>query len=202
MKLLLVCEGSSDTAMLAHVQRLAVRAGYPEPEGAAWTDGRRLADKIHNGLEVLGDFDLLLVHRDADRAGAETRYREIASAISSVGYPGQWVGIVPVRMTEAWLLLDEMAIRNAVRNPNGRTRLALPTPALAERMANPKAAFETALLDASEKRRRRRREVQRDLPRLRRVLLENLPVGGQLEQLESWARFRDDTISALRQLNR
>ena len=96
MKLLLVCEGSSDTAILAHVQRLAVRAGYPEPEGAAWTDGRRLADKIHNGLEVLGDFDLLLVHRDADRAGAETRYREIASAISSVGYSGQWVGIVPV----------------------------------------------------------------------------------------------------------
>ena len=104
-------------------------------------------------------------------------------------------------MTEAWLLLDEIAIRNAVRNPNGRTRLALPTPALAERMANPKAAFETSLLDASEKRRRRRREVQHDLPRLRRVLLENLPVSGQLEQLESWARFRDDIISALQLLN-
>ncbi|MDE2961335.1 MAG: hypothetical protein OXU28_14990 [Chloroflexota bacterium] len=35
----------------------------------------------------------------------------------------------------------------------------------------------------------------------RNQLLENLPIGGPLERLESWTRFRDDTIAALNLLS-
>ena len=201
MRVLLVCEGSSDVALMAHIQRLIVQSGYQEPEGATWTSGRRLADKVANALENLGAFDLLFVHRDADLAGAAARYREIARAVQQTKFGGPYVGIVPVRTTETWLILDEVAIRNIVRKPNGRTPLNLPAPGEAERMANPKGALERAFLDASETRGRRRDNLRHDIPALRNRLLENLSVGGPLEQLESWARFRDDTIAALQELD-
>ena len=197
MRFLLVCEGSSDTALLPHIQRLLTRYGYPDSPGEAWSDGRRLVDKVRNGLQRLGQFDLLFVHRDADNAGANPRYHEIENAIQEAEYRGPWVAIVPVRMTEAWILLDEAAIRRVVRRPDGRTPLALPTPREAERRADPKTILETVLLDASETRGRRRREIREDLPNLRRQLLRNLPVGGPLEQLASWSRFRDDAVAAL-----
>ena len=201
MRVLLVCEGSSDIALMSHIQRLIVQSGYQEPEGATWTSGRRLADKIANALDTLGAFDLLFVHRDADRSGAATRYLEIARAVQQTQFGGPYVGIVPVRTTETWLILDEVAIRNIVRNPNGRTPLNLPTPGEAERAANPKTALERTLLDASETRGRRRDKLRHDLPELRNRLLENLPIGGPLDQVESWVRFRDNTTAALHELD-
>ena len=201
MRFLLVCEGSSDAALIPHIRLLVDRLGGSDWEGTAWTRGRRLADKIENGLGRLGQFDLLFVHRDADRAGADVRYREITDAIQDAGYSGQWVGIVPVRMMEAWLLLDESAIRDTVGRSNRRPPLNLPSPREAERIADPKATLETALLNASEKRGRQRNRLRNNFPELRRRLLENLPVGGALEQLPSWVRFRDDTIRALQELN-
>ena len=201
MRVLLVCEGSSDIALMTHIQRLIVQSGYQEPESATWTSGRRLADKVANALDNLGAFELLFLHRDADRAGAAARYREIARAVQQTQFGGPYVGIVPVRTTETWLIMDEVAIRNIVRNPNGRTPLNLPASGEVERMANPKAALERSLLDASETRGRRRDKLRQSLPEMRNRLLENLPVGGPLEQVESWARFRYDTIAALQELD-
>ena len=200
MRFLLVCEGSLDTALLPHIQRLLTRYGYPDSPGEAWSDGWRLVDKVRNGLQRLGQFDLLFVHRDADNAGANPRYHEIENAIQEAEYRGPWVAIVPVRMTEAWILLDEAAIRRVVRRPDGRTPLALPTSRESERMADPKTILETVLLDASETRGRRRREIREDIPNLSRQLLRNLPVGAPLGDLESWSRFRDDTVAALQSL--
>lgn len=200
MRVLLVCEGSSDIGLMTHIQRLVVQSGYPEPEGATWTSGRRLADKVASALDNLGTFDLMFVHRDADRAGAAARQPEIERAVQQAQFNGLNVGVVPVRTTETWLILDEDAIRNIVRNPNGRMPLNLPTPGEAERISNPKATLERALLDASGTRGRRRDKLRHDIPEMRNRLLEELPAGGPLEQVESWVRFRDDTIEALREL--
>ena len=198
---LLVCEGGFDTTLVSHIGRLISRYSRSEPEFETSTSGRRLVDKIRNSPQRIGQYDLLFVHRDADNAGPNARYREITAAVQDSGYPGPAVRIVPVRMTEAWLLLDETAIRKVVRNPNGRAPLNLPSPNEAERRANPRAILETALLVASEKQGRRLVEVRRTLPDICHQLLENLPVAGPLEQLPSWSRFRDDTVAALRQLN-
>ena len=197
MRCLLVCEGGFDTVLLPHIGRLIARYSHSKPEFETSTSGRRLVDKISNSPQRIAQYDLLFVHRDADNARADERYREIAGAVEASGYAGPWVGIVPVRMTESWLLLDEAAIRRAVRNPNGRTQLILPSPHEAERRASPRAILETALLDASEKRGRRRTEMQRALPGICQQLLQNLPVGGPLERVPSWVRFRDDTVAAL-----
>ncbi len=200
MRFLLICEGASDDALAFHIEALMRQQGITEIEQLTSNTGRLLREKVGLGLGQFGDIDLLFVHRDADRAGVEARYGEIGEAVRQTGYNGLWVGMVPVRMTEAWLILDEAAIRRAVRRPHGRAPLNLPAPAEVERMANPKAALETALLEASEKSGRRRRNAQRGFPGFRRQLLQNLPVGGPLEQVASWARFRDDTIAALRGL--
>lgn len=141
--------------------------------------------------------DLLFVHRDADSAGAGARLGEIANAVGAVAGAQDWVGVVPVRMTEAWLILDEAAIRTAVGKPNGRTPLDLPTAHKAERRADPKDIFANAFLATSEATGRRRQRIERDFGRLRRRLLVNLPIHGPVTQLTSWAKFRDDTLQAI-----
>ena len=197
---MLVCEGPSDAALREHILTLLDGRTPTSLEGGVWFQGRRLADKIRGGFNRHGECDLLFVHRDANSAGAAARYREIAAAVREVGYAGPWVGIVPVRMTEAWLLLDEAAIRQAADNPNGRMPLNLPSPGTVERIADPKATLEAALLQAKGNRGRRRRSDHRDLPLWRLDLLQNLPPGGPLEQVPSWIQFRDDTIAAVQSL--
>ena len=200
MRFLFVCEGSSDGPLVDHIQRLLIECDQPDPLGEPWHHGSQVADKIRKGQEAAGGrLDLLFIHRDADSAGAAARYREIEAAVRDGARDGtSWIGVVPVHMTEAWLLLDEAAIRDVVGKPGGRAPLDLPAPGRAERMANPKERLRDALLAASGNRGRRRRRFNREFPRLRRRLLEDLPIGGELERLESWARFRDDTIRALR----
>jgi hypothetical protein len=61
------------------------------------------------------------------------------------------VCVVPVREQEAWLLVDESAIRRAAWNPHGRVRLALPKVKALEGVADPKALLRSALETASEK---------------------------------------------------
>ena len=134
MRFLLACDGPSDVGLVSHIERLIADAGEAEVDGESWFRRPRsrrqlprsssgpLADKIRKGLEVAeGMADLLFVHRDAESQGAQARFDEIAKAMDVVADAPRWVGVVPVRMTEAWLILDEGAIRRAVGRPNGRT---------------------------------------------------------------------------------
>jgi hypothetical protein len=89
-----------------------------------------LAEKIKLSLE-LHPCDLLFVHRDAEKEKHEFREREIHLALeelkkakSPIVIPV--VCVIPVRMTEAWLLFDEAALRKAVDNPAGKNPLNLP----------------------------------------------------------------------------
>ena len=203
MRFLLACEGQSDAGLVPHIQRLIIGSGETEVDGDPWFYGGPLANKIRTGLQVAEHMvDILFVHRDADSASADARLQEIANAVGEVADTPHWVGVVPVRMTEAWLILDEAAIRTAVGNPNGRTPLQLPTPREAERRADPKGILEDAFLAASETTGRRRQKIKRDFGRLRRQLLVNLPIDGPLAQLTSWARFRDDTLDAVATIGR
>jgi len=63
--------------------------------------------------------------------------------------------VVPVRMLEAWLLLDEKAIRQAAGNPNGRQPLNLPSPSRLEERPDPKHDLHEALRTACALRGRR-----------------------------------------------
>lgn len=99
--------------------------------------------------------DILFVHRDAERQTPENRKAEILNAVLQSQIVPPAVCVIPVRMTEAWLLLDEAAIRVASGNPRGRNALNLPPPTSIERVADPKEVLFQALRSASEQTGRR-----------------------------------------------
>ena len=61
----------------------------------------------------------------------------------------QLISIVPVRMTEAWLLFDEQAIRKAASNPSGRDPLKLPSLLAVDSIPDPKQQLKELLRQAS-----------------------------------------------------
>ena len=198
VRFLLICEGSSDAALIFHLQRLLIHCGASEADGTASYRGRTISEKIRLGMQY-GVADLLFIHRDADNAGADARYGEIERGVSGAGYRGDWVGIVPVRMMEAWLLVDEPAIRRVAGRPRATVPLDLPSPADLEGLADPKQRLRQVLLSAGEPRGvRRRKRFIAGFASFRRQLTENLPLGGPLDQVPAWVRFRDDVAKVLR----
>ena len=97
-----------------------------------------------------------------------------------------WLPVIPVRTTEAWLLLDEAAIRRVAGNPRGRQPLRLPRPSQVENVSDPKETLRNALADASGKQGRRLQTTRKSFNQHRRILLEQLPVGGALKQVPAW----------------
>lgn len=142
-----------------------------------WADLRRLpkrpptlTDKIISAADLY-ECDLLFVHRDAEREPSVARIQEIQNALAQANerdFNLPVVCVVPVRMTEAWLLFDESAIRRAAGNPNGRAPLRLPSLDRLELLPDPKSELRDLLRQASELRGRRLRrfEVRTDAPRV------------------------------------
>lgn len=101
-------------------------------------------------------------------------------------------------MMEAWLLADEAAIRRVAGRPRGTEPLDLPAPGKLEEVADPKQMLKDALLQAGAPRgARRRKRFAADFGGFRKQLVENLPVGGPLEQVAAWVRFRKEVAAVV-----
>ena len=155
----LLTDGSSDVALLPilewairqHVGEIAVQC--------EWADLRRLPSqprglgaRIVKAVELY-PCDMLFVHRDAEGQDPGRRYEEINAAVlvaTDLGFNLPHVCVVPVRMQEAWLLLDPAAIRSAADNPNGKAPLNLPPPRRIESLPDPKDVLYHSLKAASE----------------------------------------------------
>jgi len=200
----LVCEGSSDEGLIPHLRSLLVDCGANEATGVA-PDYSRLPQAVSKDLEskiraafhLEGPADLLFVHRDADSRDPEPKYEEIRKGVEAAEYTEDWIGVVPVQEMEAWLLLDERAIRRVSGRPRGRANLNLPSSRQVETVADPKERLFEAIRIASEKRGRRLDQLRRRLPLLRAQLLSELKVGGLLMDVPAWRRLRDDTVLKL-----
>lgn len=199
MKLTLVTDGSSDRALLPILRwLLALRAS--EVFETVWADLRRL-QRPPKGLPArtrtaidLYPCDLLAVHRDAERDDLSHRAEEIAEGTS--GLKVAVVAVIPIRMTEAWLLFDEGAIRRASGYPGGTIPLALPPLKKVESLPDPKALLHNAMRDASGLRGRRRSEFY---PNIHRVA-ELIDDFGPLMRLPSFQALDESLCRALRQL--
>lgn len=113
------------------------------------TDGMALQKRMSAAI-ALYPCDILIVHRDAERVEIDIRYREIEEAIAAERVELPVVALVPVKMTEAWLLFDEAAIRSAAGNPNGKVPLKLPKAKDVEKVQDAKTLIFEALKTASE----------------------------------------------------
>lgn len=162
----LITDGSSDRVLVHHLRWILKNClGSQVAIQSQWADLRslrdkpvKLVDKICITLELY-PCDLLFIHRDAENAGPAQRLREITEAVITSQTTTPVVPVVPVRMTEAWLLFDERAIRLAAGNPNGSKPLEIPhkNP---ESISNPKLLLHDALRKASELRGRRLRQFR------------------------------------------
>lgn len=153
----LLSDGSSDAALMPILDWLLIENGVSEPIQSQWADLRRLrqppkelSDRIRVALEFY-PCDLLFIHRDAEKFGYAERADEIRNALTKlaeVHLPPN-VYVIPVRMTEAWLLFDESAIRFAAGNRSGQNALHLPDVHALESLPDPKADLYSLIREAS-----------------------------------------------------
>jgi hypothetical protein len=138
--------------------------------------------------------DLLFVHRDAEAQPREVRIREIEQALASIAAPPA-VCIVPVRMTEAWLLFDEAILRQAAGNPRGTRDLALPPPQRVESLHDAKETLYRILREASGRRGRRAKTFRPSIAAHR--LAELVEDFSPLRQLTSFRALEVDLRNVL-----
>lgn len=199
-----VAEGSTDEALLP-ILRWAIRldgrvqeidAQFAIPSMLPRSQG--LSAKIQRALELY-PADLLFIHRDADRDTMAVRHEEIRQALNLIDGCPIAVPVVPVRMTEAWLMMDEAAIRLAAGNPRGTIALDLPFRAAAiERIADPKTMLHNALRTASDL--RGRRLTRFNSQTACGLIAERMNDFAVLRQLSSFTEFETLLRGALNQL--
>lgn len=162
----LMGDGPSDKALIPIIKWALEHVGVEIAIQAQFADLLKfpnppsgLAERITAAVEYY-PCNILFIHRDAEKQEPQLRFDEIREAVETVGLTHPFVCVVPVRMTEAWLLQDENAIRSAASNPNGRARLNLPPVDRIERLPDAKAMLHDLLKVASGRTGRRARQFR------------------------------------------
>lgn len=199
-----VAEGSSDEPLADIVESLFFDQGIsvhlskpdfgrldrvPKDVKSRLRAGNLLTDEV---------LDFVVVHRDADNAGAPARRKEIIDAITQLGMAVVPIPVIPIRMTEAWLLLDEASIRLVAGNPKGKTPLNLPKVHEVESAADPKSLLSECLLKAADATGRRHERAAKRFFQHRRQLLERLDRHGPVSRLSSWQQLQTDIDMAIK----
>ena len=192
----LIGDGATERALIPilawSLRTLAPRENFSF-QGFVGRGGRDLGSTIDEAIRKYKP-SLLFLHRDAERLSVAQRRAEIPVR-------DDVVAVVPVRMTEAWLLIDARAIREASGNRNGDEALELPRPRNIEGLSNPKKDLQDLLLRAAAplgQRRRKRFELEH--PQMVQRLAECIHDFGPLRELPAFALFWRDTESALERI--
>ncbi len=100
-------------------------------------------------------------------------------------------------MTEAWLLLDESAIRRVAGKPDGRMPIGLPQMARVEKLPDPKSTLRQVLEAASGLEGRKMKLFKSRFGEHRRLLLERLDIHGPVQDLCAWRALEASLDEAL-----
>jgi len=187
---LLLAEGTSDKVLI-HIIRWVL--------GSNWTG--ELANfsrlplppkTLSQKLELLPRFyetpDVLFYHKDSDGIGYQERKNQVDDALRDVQSLTPIIPIIPERMTEAWFLFNESAIRHAVHNPRGRTSLNIPN--TWDSIPDPKAILYQAFRLASGCTGRDLRKISPNI--LLHQLAEDINDYSPLRLLQSFRAFEND----------
>ncbi|MEU9887658.1 DUF4276 family protein [Sphaerisporangium sp. NPDC051011] len=203
LRVLFLGEGTSDSGIVSHIERHGLRRGIdvvvtdPAVERLGLKGDGTLRGKLQAVLRFGGDYDVIVIHRDADNQGRQCRVDEVRAAVRDAKPTAACVPVIPVRMTEAWLLVDERQIREVAGNPNGKKALGLPDAAKVEMVSDPKALLKDVLVRAADVTGRRREKFNQRFPQHRHQLLERIDPDGQICKVPSWNAFVQDLDAGL-----
>lgn len=207
----LVADGPSDRALVPILKWLLcqqlgaapIRIGFPDLRTPPNLP-QKLPQRIAEGIRQY-PCELLFVHRDAEREPPTKRRREIQNALAQLpaGNPPPWVGVVPIRMQETWLLINETALREAADNPKGRQSLQMPPAQTLEGVADSKKLLHELLCKASGLRGRKLRKFKRasSLNRRSHRLAELIGDFSRLRRLSAFRKLEHDVQDTLKALN-
>jgi hypothetical protein len=184
----LITDGSSDKALIPILTWLLKDVGIDYPIQAEWADLGRLRkppktldEKISKSIELY-ESNILFIHRDAENQPPTNRKTEIRDAerlVKKSTVVPPIICVIPIRMTESWLLFDENAIRQAAGNPQGKQELNLPRISEVERIPDPKALLKNILSIAGANSKRRRDD--------------NIPIARLADLIEDFKPLKDLT---------
>ena len=203
-----MADGSSDVALLPilvwllreHFGRMPIQPEFADLRRLR-NPPRELSERITKGIELY-PCDLVFIHRDAERESVEKRVDEIRAALEQcTNDTPPAICVVPVRMQEAWLLIDESALRTAAGSPQGRQPLDLPDVKKLEELPDPKQILHDLLCQASGLRGRRRRRFIRDLGRHVHRLAEHIGNCSLLRELTAFQQVEDQVVALRRTWN-
>ena len=144
---------------------------------------------------------VLCVHTDADSAddrnAFEFKINPAFSAVVGPQYCEALVAVVPIRMTEAWMLADAELLREEI-DPVGNA-IDLSLPARPESEHDPKETITELIRLALASRSRRQRDQLR-IGDLYQPIGQKLNLQ-KLERLSSYQRFKESVRAAYRKLN-
>ncbi len=164
-------------------------------------DANGRVDKIDGMFApALSALSLLFIHADGAGDAASAFRNNIDPAMQRLlarrpGGDTAFVGIVPVRETEAWAISDAEAVRNVLGVSWSPVEIGFPaTPLEAEKIQDPKSMLRMAQQKAVGVRKKR-------LPPIMGLLGEKVSLD-RLRQMPSFCRFEGDLERALEQLLR
>lgn len=184
------CKGQIEVLPIQHIEKQ--RGSFVD----AVKESVRLADE--RGIMVL------CVHTDADEATDTNTFKnKINPAFSAVNESSadylckNLVAVVPIQMSEAWMLSDKELLKDEIGTQKSNQILGIEHNS--ESFANPKQVIEEAIRIARQDLTKRRR---RDLT----ISKLYLPIGqkiplSKLENLPSYQKFKESIRGAFRELN-
>ncbi len=118
-----LADGSSDLPLAAHIERICLDLGSSvaltaiNPSNLPPRVRRTVAGRLQFFRQNDIRFDIAFVHRDAEAQDPDLRFAEVLAGSVAAGVEQPVVAVVPIRMTEAWLLLDEAEIGGSQGGP-------------------------------------------------------------------------------------
>jgi hypothetical protein len=160
---------------------------------------KTISEKIELAIFLYPDIKFLFVHRDAEKESIDFRNNEIESELRKAELEKiQTIKIIPIRMSEAWLLIDEKAIRKAAGKPFGKVKLNMPTTKRLEQLTNPKEMLKINLEMATEF--SGRKKAQFDFNEARQLVGQYTEDFSPLRQLSAFQRLEADIDLLLKRI--
>ena len=212
----LFAEGSTDDQFLGIIaQRTAEHilnqhsteiVDVLDPQPVRRRSASKRAEQILHAAQDVHGYHLLLVHADADaptQDGArseriEPGVQRVEQAINQGEHVcDTLVPVIPIRMTEAWMLADPDALINIIGTRSSPADLGVShRPHEVERISDPKSKLQNALNVSRSPRRRRPPKIGALYEPLARMLSLD-----RLAQVPAYGQFQTDLTQALRELH-